>query len=110
MRVLDKLNYTEIARHPKLLIGFSDITALHTALGEKSGIVTVHGPMLGSLASSNLTAYTEREFFRGIAADEPLGASPPRFFRQRKNICRTKPSAEANDSPHRARTPKRMEA
>ena len=75
-RVLDKLNYTEIARHPKLLIGFSDITALHTALGEKSGIVTVHGPMLGSLASSNLTAYTEREFFRGIAADEPLGALP----------------------------------
>ena len=37
-RVLDKLNYTEIARHPKLLIGFSDITALHTALGEKAGL------------------------------------------------------------------------
>ena len=35
-RVLDKLNYTEIARHPKLLIGFSDITALHAALGECS--------------------------------------------------------------------------
>ena len=35
VRVLDKLNYTEIARHPKLLIGFSDITALHTALGKK---------------------------------------------------------------------------
>ncbi len=35
-RVLDKLNYREIARHPKLLIGFSDITALHAALGECS--------------------------------------------------------------------------
>ena len=37
-RVLDKLNYTEIALHPKLLIGFSDITTLHTALGEKAGL------------------------------------------------------------------------
>jgi len=73
VRVLDKLNYTEIARHPKLLIGFSDITVLHTALGEKSGIVTVHGPMLGSLASSNLTAYTEREFFRGDCGRRAAG-------------------------------------
>ena len=76
VRVLNKLNYTEIARHPKLLIGFSDITALHTALGEKSGIVTVHGPMLGSLAGDHLTAYTEKEFFRGIESYEPLGALP----------------------------------
>ncbi|SHE36746.1 S66 peptidase family protein [Schwartzia succinivorans] len=76
VRVLNKLNYTEIARHPKLLIGFSDITALHTALGEKSGIVTVHGPMLGSLAGDHLTAYTEQEFFRGIESYEPLGALP----------------------------------
>ena len=75
-RVLDKLDYQEIARHPKLLIGFSDITALHAALGEKSGLVTVHGPMLSSLASNHLTAYTEREFFRGITADQPLGALP----------------------------------
>ncbi|MBR1553179.1 MAG: LD-carboxypeptidase [Schwartzia sp.] len=73
-RVLDKLDYAEIARHPKLFIGYSDITALHAALGEKSGIVTVHGPMLGSLANDELTAYTEREFFRGVASDGPMGA------------------------------------
>ena len=73
-RILNRLDYAEIARHPKLLIGFSDITALHVALGERSGLVTAHGPMLSSLANDDLTAYTERAFFRGLAAGEPLGA------------------------------------
>ena len=72
-RILDMLDYAEIARHPKLFIGYSDITALHIALGEKSGIATVHGPMLTSLASGSLTDYTERSFFRGVMTSRPLG-------------------------------------
>lgn len=47
-RVLDKLDYGNIARHPKQLIGYSDVTALHIALGEKSSLSTVHGPMMSS--------------------------------------------------------------
>ena len=73
-RILDMLDYAEIARHPKLFIGYSDITALHIALGEKSGIVTVHGPMLTSLASGSLTDYTERSFFRGVMSSRHLGS------------------------------------
>lgn len=47
--MLDKLDYDMIAEHPKLFIGFSDITALHTALHEKAGLVTIHGPMMSTL-------------------------------------------------------------
>ncbi len=75
-RLLDKLDYAAIARHPKLFIGFSDVTALHIALGEKSGISTVHGPMLLTLANKSMTDYTVKEFFRGIEAETPLGALP----------------------------------
>ena len=75
-RILDKLDYAEIARHPKLLIGFSDVTALHIALGEKSGIATAHGPMLVTLADKNIIDYAVKEFFRGVAADGPLGELP----------------------------------
>lgn len=83
-RILDKLDYAEIARHPKPLIGFSDVTALHIALGEKSGIVTVHGPMLVTLANKGMNDYTAKEFFRGVAADAPLGAlSMPRGKRMK---------------------------
>ena len=47
--MLDMLDYDMIAEHPKLFIGFSDITVLHTALNQKAGLVTIHGPMMSTL-------------------------------------------------------------
>lgn len=44
VHLLDKLNFDGIVEHPKWLVGFSDITALHAALQSK-GIMSVHGPM-----------------------------------------------------------------
>jgi muramoyltetrapeptide carboxypeptidase len=78
-RILDKLDYTMIARHPKLFIGFSDITALHTALGEKSHIVTIHGPLVATLYSPYTTDYTTRQFDTGLTATTAPGpmALPP---------------------------------
>lgn len=75
-RILDKLDYTMIAKHPKLFIGFSDITALHTALGEKSHLVTIHGPMECTLNPETSSAYTLQQFARGISSLQPLGPVP----------------------------------
>lgn len=47
-RVSDLLDYERIRRNPKALIGFSDITVLHTAIARERGAVTFHGPMLNS--------------------------------------------------------------
>lgn len=67
-RILDKLDYKKIARHPKQFIGFSDITALHIALGDKSGLATVHGPVLLSFADGvNRADYTDGNFFKGLS-------------------------------------------
>lgn len=44
-RLLDKINYTLIEKNPKLLIGFSDITALLIAITTKTGLITFHGPV-----------------------------------------------------------------
>lgn len=44
MRILDKLDYDAIRANPKILIGYSDITALHLALNRQAGLVTFHGP------------------------------------------------------------------
>lgn len=46
--LLDK-HIDEIKKNPKLLIGFSDITALHSYLVDKCGFVTVHGPNITTL-------------------------------------------------------------
>ncbi|HKL36917.1 MAG TPA: LD-carboxypeptidase [Salegentibacter sp.] len=44
-RILDKLDYETIKNNPKIFIGYSDITALHLAIFEKTGLVTFHGPL-----------------------------------------------------------------
>lgn len=52
LRILDKIDLELITSHPKLLIGFSDITVLQNYLYLKTGLVSLHGPTLTSLAST----------------------------------------------------------
>jgi muramoyltetrapeptide carboxypeptidase len=44
MRLLNSLDYSAWRDHPKALIGYSDITALHAAIGPRADLVTYHGP------------------------------------------------------------------
>ena len=46
MRILDRLDYDAVRAHPKLVIGYSDITALHLALWTKAQIPGLSGPMV----------------------------------------------------------------
>lgn len=43
-RILPLLDYDAIRRNPKVLLGYSDITALHNAIQARTGLVTFHGP------------------------------------------------------------------
>jgi muramoyltetrapeptide carboxypeptidase len=47
-RILPYLDFETIRANPKLLIGFSDITALHLAIAAKAGFTTIHGPNAAS--------------------------------------------------------------
>ncbi|AMB85134.1 LD-carboxypeptidase [Pseudomonas agarici] len=44
-RLLDKIDYQRLEKHPKILVGYSDITALHLAIARHAGFMTFHGPM-----------------------------------------------------------------
>ncbi len=44
--LLEKLNFDLIATHPKILLGCSDVTSLLTAITDRTGVVTFHGPMI----------------------------------------------------------------
>ena len=52
-RLLDRIDYDVIRRHPKVFVGFSDITALHIAIQNRVGLVTFHGPNLQDGFGSN---------------------------------------------------------
>lgn len=46
--LLPHLDYGLIARNPKILVGYSDITALHLAIQSRARLVTFHGPGAGA--------------------------------------------------------------
>lgn len=46
-RLLPELDYALIKRNPKPFIGYSDITALHLAIQQRTGLVTFHGQVAG---------------------------------------------------------------
>jgi muramoyltetrapeptide carboxypeptidase len=50
-RLLPDLDFNLIKKNPKIFIGYSDITALHTAIHQNTGLVTFHGPVAASTYS-----------------------------------------------------------
>lgn len=75
-RILPLIDYENIRRNPKVLLGYSDITALLNAIYHRSGVITFHGP----IAAQNFTEYTLGEFSKVLMHGEhpvPLGAPPP---------------------------------
>jgi muramoyltetrapeptide carboxypeptidase len=48
-RLLPLLDLPRLRRHPKLLVGFSDVTGLLVQLARPGGFVTIHGPVLTQL-------------------------------------------------------------
>ena len=53
-RLLPNINFDLIGKNPKIFIGYSDITALHTAIYQNTGLVVFHGPV----AASTFSDYT----------------------------------------------------
>ncbi len=53
LRLLDKIRYDLIRKAPKIIAGYSDITALLMAIHTKTGLITFHGPMVRGLAGND---------------------------------------------------------
>ena len=67
-RMLDHLDWEAMrAAEPKVLSGYSDITALHTAFSTQLGIVTLHAPMIA--AGSFVEEGRSTELFRKTLFD-----------------------------------------
>lgn len=64
-RILPYLDYQRIRQNPKILVGFSDITALILALNAQTNLVTFHGPNGLSSWRTMQTDYFRRVLFSG---------------------------------------------
>lgn len=46
LRIIDKIDFSRFKKNPKWIIGYSDITVLHSHIHQNFGIETLHAPML----------------------------------------------------------------
>lgn len=67
-----------IGANPKPFVGYSDITVLHLAFHERTGLVTFYGPGLSGVGSPKVRDFTRERLLKVLTATEPLGEIPVR--------------------------------
>lgn len=72
VRLLERIDFEVIRRNPKVFIGFSDITVLHIAIQQRTGLVTFHGPNLqdGFGKPDDMPAANEAALWQAVMAKE----------------------------------------
>jgi muramoyltetrapeptide carboxypeptidase len=70
-RLLDRLHWKLFARNPKILVGFSDITALQLALWSKVRLVTFSGALPSVDMADEFDAESEASFWRILTSRKP---------------------------------------
>lgn len=79
-RVLEFLDLDRIRAHPKMFLGYSDVTSLHLALNQRCGLVTFHGPMVSSNMVESFDQETRESLFRAASFWDSLLFQNPRGF------------------------------
>jgi muramoyltetrapeptide carboxypeptidase len=76
VELLPFLPIEAMRRHPKLLVGYSDITALLAFLTTRCGVAALHGPCVAAGLHGGAAGYDEATFVRALTRPEPLGPLP----------------------------------
>lgn len=78
--LLDGIDYDQFRDKSKLLIGFSDISALIAGIHTKAGMITAHGPSFAIFTDPNVFAETTDNFFQVIQGETEIVLRDPGFF------------------------------
>ncbi|WP_459502880.1 S66 family peptidase [Bacillus sp. C1] len=78
--MLRHINYELIQNNPKILCGYSDITALSNAIYAKTGLITYSGPHFSSFGMEKGLDYTVDYFLKCITAEEPIEIQPTEMW------------------------------
>jgi len=73
-RLLPLLHWGRIARHPKPLIGLSDVTVLHAAFQSKLRFASIHGSMAQQLSDPTAPPWTRESLVRLLTHRAPFGS------------------------------------
>jgi muramoyltetrapeptide carboxypeptidase len=79
-QLIPLLDFGIVAANPKPFVGYSDITALHEAIRQRTGLATFYGPGLLSIGSAEATEFTRGQLLerlRGAAGEVPRPPDDP---------------------------------
>jgi muramoyltetrapeptide carboxypeptidase len=80
--LLASVDYALIRANPKVLLGYSDITALHLAIHRHAGLVTFHGPV----ASSTMSDYSSTHLLAVLTDPQPHYTIPMALENSRRAV------------------------
>lgn len=76
IHLMPHLDAALLRAHPKLLVGYSDVTLLHL-LAARAGLTSVHGPMAARELADGATAYDRPSLWHALTGEgEPLATAP----------------------------------
>lgn len=80
--LLPLLDYELIKIHPKIFMGYSDITVLNIAIWKKTGLITFNGPtLLTDFAETpQMFNYTETYLLKAMMGEKPIGIVEPSSY------------------------------
>jgi len=76
-RLLPRLDFAALQAHPKILLGYSDITVLELAILRKVGLVTFYGPMVTTEMAGTFRPEDQERMWAALTQltpPQPLGA------------------------------------
>lgn len=74
-RLLEQIDYHAIKKHPKILVGYSDLTALQLAIFHKAQVVTFSGPMVAVEMGKGIRPFTEQHFWDILTSEAKIAFS-----------------------------------
>jgi muramoyltetrapeptide carboxypeptidase len=63
LKLLDKIDFNQVKKNPKPVIGYSDITSLQLAMWHKARLPSLSGPMVAIEMAEKMTSFTEKHFW-----------------------------------------------
>ena len=70
IRILDRMDFDLFRHHPKIFLGFSDISALISSITTQSCLTAFHGPNVTTLGMAS--PQTKTSFYEAVTSDQAL--------------------------------------
>lgn len=81
-RIIDQLNFKKFSKNPKWIIGFSDITVLHSHLLTRYNTASIHGPMANAFNKEGYLNEYVRSLQKAITGKKGMYATPIHPYNQ----------------------------